>query len=44
MGNRNSAAKYTIEREGHVREGWKVFPEILKQVCADSNEHFLIHI
>ena len=37
-GGRELAVKHETEREGHVQEGWKMFPEVLKQVCTDFNE------
>ena len=37
MGNRNFA-KYTIEGEGYVQKRWRVFPDVVDQVCTCFNE------
>ena len=35
------AVKNANEGEGHVQEDWKVFPEVMTQVCTHLNEaHF----
>ena len=34
----NFAVQKVTEGDGHVQEGWKVFPAVLKHVCTDLNE------
>ena len=38
LGGRELAVKDVNEGEGRVQEGWRVFPEVLKEVSAEFDE------
>ena len=40
LGGRELAVKDVNEGEGRHQEGWRVFPDALKQVCTEFDEGF----
>ena len=38
QGQRQLAAKYTREGEGHAKEGWHITSEVVSKVCTDLDD------